>query len=226
MWEEKQISHVRHSLRNSHKNFLSEDIRILGNGYTNNKFKRKITKALRKIVYKLQSWKFITGFYQNTTSYKKQKDNTFTIIGYLSVVVGLYNLYLFRNSYVCFVLLFFFLLLIKRLFSHMKRLRLVNWFICLFGFLGWNRRLKIHNLIVFRQFPKCLHSCSFIYCYFNVVLPFILSFTNFVSTHFTIICWTPGCGRKGSYELGSVRPSLHPSIIPSFCPEVFLGLAN
>ena len=131
MWEEKQISHVWHSLRNSHKNFLSEDIRILGNGYTNNKFKRKITEALRKVVYKLQSWKFIKGFYQNTTSYKKQKDSTFTIIGYLSIVVGLYHLYLFLNPYVCFVLFFFVLLLIKRLFSHMKRLRLVNWFVCL-----------------------------------------------------------------------------------------------
>ena len=217
MWEEKQISHVRHSIRNSHKNFLFEDIRILGNGYTNNKFKRKITEALRKVVYKLQSWKFITGFCQNTTFYKKQKDNAFTIIGYLSIVVGLYHLYLFLNPYVCFVLFFSFYFWLNDS-SHMKRLRLVNWFVCLFGFLGWNRRLKIHNLIVFRQFPKCLHSCSFIYCYFNVILPFILSFTIFVSTHFTISLLDP---RMWPERVLWIR--VCPSVFPSFHHSVLLS---
>lgn len=162
MWEEKQISHVQHSLRNSHKNFLFEDIRILGNGYTNNKFKRKITEALRKVVYKLQSWKFITGFYQNTTFYKKQKDNTFTIIGYLSIVVGLYHLYLFLNPYVCFVLFFSFYFWLNDS-SHMKRLRLVNWFVCLFGwFFGLKSQFKNSQPHCFLPVPK-MFTFLFIY---------------------------------------------------------------
>ena len=90
--------------------------------------------------------------------------------------------------------------------------------ICLFGFLGWNRRLKIHNLIVFRQFPKCLHSCSFIYCYFNVILPFILSFTIFVSTHFTISLLDP---RMWPERVLWIR--VCPSVFPSFHHSVLLS---
>ena len=37
---------LKHSLENCHKQVSSEDFRILRNGYTNSKIKRKISKAL------------------------------------------------------------------------------------------------------------------------------------------------------------------------------------
>ena len=47
-------------------------------------------------------------------------------------------------------------------FSHMKRLRLVNYFVCLFCFFSWNHRLNIHNLILFIYFSRGLQFYSFI----------------------------------------------------------------
>ena len=47
-------------------------------------------------------------------------------------------------------------------FSHMKRLRLVDYFVCLFCFLSWNCRVIIHNFITFLLFPKDLQCSSFI----------------------------------------------------------------
>ena len=38
------------------------------------------------------------------------------------------------------------------------------------------------------------------------------------------IFFGPGGSRKGPVKLGSVRPFVHPSIFPSFCLGVFLGL--
>ena len=37
---------LKHSLENNHKQVSFEDFRILRNGYTNNKIKRKISEAL------------------------------------------------------------------------------------------------------------------------------------------------------------------------------------
>ena len=47
-------------------------------------------------------------------------------------------------------------------FSHMKRLRLADYFVCLFSFLSWNCRLIIRNFITFLSFPKDLQCSSFI----------------------------------------------------------------
>ena len=47
-------------------------------------------------------------------------------------------------------------------FSHMKRLRLADYFVCLFCFLSWNCRIIIHNFITFHPFPKDLQCSSFI----------------------------------------------------------------
>ena len=88
-------------------------------------------------------------------------------------------------------------------FCYMKRSRLINHFLlfaCLFAclfvrlfcFLSWNFRVTIHNLIAFLQFPKFY---SF-FCYFNIILRFILSFTilsctlfyyEFILTHFMAV---------------------------------------
>ena len=85
----------------------------------------------------------------------------------------------------------------------MKRSRLINHFLlfaCLFAclfvrlfcFLSWNFRVTIQNLIDFPQFPKFY---SF-FCYFNIILRFILSFTilsctlfyyEFILTHFMAV---------------------------------------
>ena len=65
-------------------------------------------------------------------------------------------------------------------------------FVRLFCFLSWNFRVTIHNLIAFLQFPKFY---SF-FCYFNIILRFILSFTilsctlfyyEFILTHFMAV---------------------------------------
>ena len=47
-------------------------------------------------------------------------------------------------------------------FSHVKRLRLVDYFACLFCFLRGNCRVIIHNFITFLLFPKDLQCSSFI----------------------------------------------------------------
>ena len=59
-----------------------------------------------------------------------------------------------------FIFYFFFFWLSN--FSHMKRLRLVDYFVCLFCFLSWNCRVIIHNFITFLPFPKDLWFFSFI----------------------------------------------------------------
>ena len=80
-----------------------------------------------------------------------------------------------------FIFYFFFFRLSN--FSHMKRLRLVDYFVCLFCFLRWNCRVIIHNFIIFLPFPK---RCTmfYIFLHFNVILYFILKFALFFTTSF------------------------------------------
>ena len=66
-----------------------------------------------------------------------------------------------------FIFLFFFWL---SNFSHVKRLRLVDYFVCLFCFLSWNCRVIIHNFITFLPF--------------NIIVHFILKFALFFTTRF------------------------------------------
>ena len=59
----------------------------------------------------------------------------------------------------------------------MKRLRLVDYFVCLFCFLSRNCRVIIHNFITFLPM-------FFIYFHFNTILHFILKFKLFFTTRF------------------------------------------
>ena len=74
--------------------------------------------------------------------------------------------FLFKSRFISLLLFihlfftFFFFWLSN--FSHMKRLRLVDYFVCLFCFLSWNCRVIIHNFITFLPFPKDLQCSSFI----------------------------------------------------------------
>ena len=68
-----------------------------------------------------------------------------------------FSLLLFNHFFFYF---FFFFWLSN--FSHMKRLRLVDYFVCLFCFLSWNCRVIIHNFITFLPFQKDLQCSSFI----------------------------------------------------------------
>ena len=64
------------------------------------------------------------------------------------------------------VLFFSFYFWLNNSFSHMKRLRLVDYFVWLFVlscFLSWICRVIIHNFITFLQFPKGLQFSSFIF---------------------------------------------------------------
>ena len=71
----------------------------------------------------------------------------------------LFSLFLFSYSFLNFVLFFSFYFSLSNSLSYMKRLRLVDSFVCLFVyllfcFLNWNCRVIIYNLITFLQFPK------------------------------------------------------------------------
>ena len=70
------------------------------------------------------------------------------------------KVYFFIIIYSLIYLFFFFRL---SNFSHMKRLRLVDYFVCLFCFLSWNCRVIIHNFITFLSFSKDLQCSSFIF---------------------------------------------------------------
>ena len=64
------------------------------------------------------------------------------------------------------VLFFSFYFWLNNSFSHMKRLRLVDYFVwlfVLFCFLSWICRVIIHNFITFLPFPKGLQFSSFIF---------------------------------------------------------------
>ena len=94
----------------------------------------------------------------------------------------------------CIVLIFFQLLLIKQLlFSHetVKATKLLRLFVCLFVcllaclfvlFLKLNCRVIIQRHC-FSAVPERL-TILFIYCYFNIILHFILSFTTFCRQQF------------------------------------------
>ena len=66
--------------------------------------------------------------------------------------------FLFKSRFISLLLFihlfftFFFFWLSN--FSHMKRLRLVDYFVCLFCFLSLNCRVIIYNFITFLPFPK------------------------------------------------------------------------
>ena len=74
--------------------------------------------------------------------------------------------FLFKSSFISllwFIHFFFtFFSLWLSNFSYIKRLRLVDYFVCLFCFLSWNCRVIIHNFITFLPFPKDLQCSSFI----------------------------------------------------------------
>ena len=74
--------------------------------------------------------------------------------------------FLFKSKF-NFLLLFIhwfftFFLFWLRNFSHMKRLRLLDYFVYLFCFFSWNCRVIIYNFITFFPFQKDLHFSSFI----------------------------------------------------------------
>ena len=90
------------------------------------------------------------------------------VLAFFKCVINLTS-FLFKSRFISVLLfihlfftfsLFFFLWLSN--FSHMKRLRLADYFVCLFCFLSWNCRVLIHNFITFPLFPKDLHCSSFI----------------------------------------------------------------
>ena len=74
--------------------------------------------------------------------------------------------FLFKSSFIsllwCIHFFFTFFSLWLSNFFYMKRLRLVDYFVCLFCFLSWNCRVIIHNFITFLPFPKDLQCSSFI----------------------------------------------------------------
>ena len=79
------------------------------------------------------------------------------------------------------VLFFSFYFWLNNSFSHMKRLRLVDYFVwlfVLFCFLSWICRVIIHNFITFLPFPKGLRFSSFIpiLTYFTFYLEFYIAF--------------------------------------------------
>ena len=92
---------------------------------------------------------------------------------FLTVCVINLTSFLFKSRFISLLLFihlfftFFFFWLSN--FSHMKRLRLVDYFVCLFCFLSWNCRVIIHNLITFLPFPK-----DYISFHFNIILHFFL----------------------------------------------------
>ena len=98
----------------------------------------------------------------------------------------------FIITIVTLVLFFSFYFWLSNSFSHMKRLRLVDYFvslfICFFCFLGWNSRVTIHSFITFLPISKSLQFSSFIsiltwfYILFWILhcfLPLVLSWIYF-----------------------------------------------
>ena len=69
------------------------------------------------------------------------------------------NFLIFFSVFFCFWFYFLFtFFFLNNYFSHMKRLSLVDyfvcWLVCLLCFLSWNCRVIICNLVTFLQFPK------------------------------------------------------------------------
>ena len=63
---------------------------------------------------------------------------------------------------VIYSFIFYFFFFWFRNFCHIKRLRLVDYFVYLFCFLSWNCRVITHNFIIFLPFPKDSQFSSFI----------------------------------------------------------------
>ena len=84
------------------------------------------------------------------------------VLVFFKCVINLTS-FLFKSRFISlllFIHLFFFFWLSN--FSHMKQLKLVDYFVCLFCSLSWNCRVIIHNFITFLPFPKDLQCSSFI----------------------------------------------------------------
>ena len=79
------------------------------------------------------------------------------VLVFFNCVINLTS-FLFKSSFIsllwCIHFFFTFFSLWLSNFSYMKRLRLVDYFVCLFCFLSWNYRVIIHNFITFLPFPK------------------------------------------------------------------------
>ena len=80
-----------------------------------------------------------------------------------------------------FLFCFSFYFWLNNSFSHMKWLTLVNCLVCLFSFLSWNFRVKIHNLIVF------LSSSQKVYNFIHLLL-FQYNFTFHFEFYFFCYC--------------------------------------
>ena len=111
------------------------------------------------------------------------------VLVFFKCVINLTS-FLFRSrflSLLLFIHLFFTFSLFFSLwlsnFSHMKRLGLADYFVCLFYFLSWNCRVVIHNFITFLPLPK-IFTMFFIYFHFKIIIRFILKFTLFFTTRF------------------------------------------
>ena len=108
-----------------------------------------------------------------------------TVITSIIIFISFLMLFCLFVCLFCFGFSFYFWL--SNYFSHMKRLRLVNFFVCLFvlfielKFYGNNSQLYC-----FSPVPKRF-KILFICCHFNIILHFILNFTIFVATRFSSV---------------------------------------
>ena len=91
--------------------------------------------------------------------------NCCVVLVFFKCVINLTS-FLLKSSFISFVFIYSFIFYIFFFwltnFSHMKRLRSVDYFVCLFCFLRWNCKVIIHNFISFLPFPKDLQCSSFI----------------------------------------------------------------
>ena len=76
--------------------------------------------------------------------------------------------FLFKSRFIYLFIIYLFIYLLRFFFfwlsnfSHIKRLRLVDYLVFFFCFLSWNCRVIVNNFITFLQFPKDLQFSSFI----------------------------------------------------------------
>ena len=111
----------------------------------------------------------------------------FLYTSWFAIIFIFFSFLCFLFVLFCFAFVFFhcfsFYFWLNNSLSHMKWLRLVSYFVCLFCSLSWNCRVKFHNLITFLQFPEGFHFYLFIAI---LNFTFFLSFTVFIATHFII----------------------------------------
>ena len=89
------------------------------------------------------------------------------VLVFFKCVINLTS-FLFKSRFISLLLFFIYSFIYLFIsfwlsnFFHMKRLRLVDYFVCLFRLLSWNCRVRIHNFSTFLPFPKYLQCSSFI----------------------------------------------------------------